>query len=323
MCGGRRRAFPSDAAFDRFRGVGVKYVVVHERLYRFGSLRCDHRGPRRTIGSDSLRTFRPGGRASPRSTRSPPAPFMTDARAAAATTGLLLLLVALTALAVAPAHVNHDAAWYLYVVRHWLDGATLYRDVVDTNPPLIIWLSTPAVWIAALTGWPATALFKAFVFAVAAASLLIVRDIVRRTWPDREFLIVAGAVFVTLPFVKADFGQREHLAVLLTLPYVVAAATPHGQPAPTNSMGDRDGRRARLCDQASLSGCVAGGRDRRPDRIGSQGPSPARAHGRHRDRDRLCGRGRDLHSGVLRCRRSGAARLRRVEFTGSRIAQAP
>ena len=117
---------------------------------------------------------------------------MTDARAAAATTGLLLLLVALTALAVAPAHVNHDAAWYLYVVRHWLDGATLYRDVVDTNPPLIIWLSTPAVWIAALTGSPATALFKAFVFAVAAASLLIVRDLVRRTWPDREFVIVAG-----------------------------------------------------------------------------------------------------------------------------------
>jgi hypothetical protein len=159
---------------------------------------------------------------------------MTDAQARpaltakSATTGLLLLLVALSVIAVGPAHLNHDAAWYLYVVQRWLGGATLYRDVVDTNPPLIIWLSTPAVWVAGLIGWPATALFKMFVFAVAAVSLTTVRGIVRRAWPDREFLIVAAAVFVALPFVKADFGQREHLAVLLTLPYVVAAARSAG-----------------------------------------------------------------------------------------------
>jgi hypothetical protein len=156
---------------------------------------------------------------------------MTDSQASAAlgaTTGLLLLLVALTVLAVWPAHINHDAAWYLYMVQRWLRGAALYRDVVDTNPPLIIWLSVPAVWLAGVTGGAATASFKVFVFGVAAASQLAVRAIVRRAWPDREFLIVSAAVFVALPFVKADFGQREHLAVLLTMPYVVAAAARAG-----------------------------------------------------------------------------------------------
>ena len=80
---------------------------------------------------------------------------MTDSKATSApiaTTGLLLLLVALTVMAVGPAHLNHDAAWYLYVVERWPGGATLYRDVLDTNPPLIVWLSTPAVWAAGLAG---------------------------------------------------------------------------------------------------------------------------------------------------------------------------
>ena len=134
------------------------------------------------------------------------------------------LLAALCALAAGPSYVNHDAAWYLYVVRRLWDGATLYRDVIDTNPPLIVWASAPPVLAGWLTGISVAAAFKTYVFAFAAAALLVVDAIVRRTWRDHRFLLVTGAAFVTLPFVKTDFGQREHFAVLLTLPYVVAAA---------------------------------------------------------------------------------------------------
>jgi hypothetical protein len=138
----------------------------------------------------------------------------------------VLLLAGLCALAAGPAYANHDAAWYLYVGRRWLDGAALYRDAIDTNPPLIIWLSTLPVWIAGLGGWPATALFKGFVFVVAPASLFALRTIVRRAWPSREFILMTSAAFAALPFVRGDFGQREHFAVLFTMPYVFAAAAP-------------------------------------------------------------------------------------------------
>lgn len=134
------------------------------------------------------------------------------------------LLAALCALAVGPSYVNHDAAWYLYVVRRLWEGAALYRDVIDTNPPLIVWASAPPVFAGWLTGISVPATFKVYVFAIAAAALLAVDAIVRRTWRDHRFVLVTGAAFVTLPFVKTDFGQREHFAVLLTLPYVVAAA---------------------------------------------------------------------------------------------------
>ena len=32
--------------------------------------------------------------------------------------------------------INHDTAWYLYATRAWLDGAQLYVDIVEVNPPL-------------------------------------------------------------------------------------------------------------------------------------------------------------------------------------------
>src|SRR5687767_5696260 len=134
------------------------------------------------------------------------------------------VLVALCALAAGPSYVNHDAAWYLYVVRRLWEGATLYHDVIDTNPPLIVWASAPPVLAGWLTGISVPAAFKVYVFAFGVATLLAIDAIVRRTWRDHRFLLVTGAAFVTLPFVKSDFGQREHFAVLLTLPYVVAAA---------------------------------------------------------------------------------------------------
>lgn len=139
---------------------------------------------------------------------------------------LWLLLAALCLAAVGPAYVNHDAAWYLYMVERWRDGASLYRDVVDTNPPLIIWLMAPPVLLARVTDIGAPLLFKLYVFTIAAAAMLATGRIVRRGLPAREFILVTLVVFVCLPFAKGDFGQREHFALLLTMPYILAAAVP-------------------------------------------------------------------------------------------------
>lgn len=108
----------------------------------------------------------------------------------------------------------------------WLDGATLYRDIVDTNPPLIVFLTAIPVSIARALGLPEPAVFKAFVFAAggmsAAASLPSIR---RMTASDpSRFVLFTLLVFVLFPFVKSDFGQREHLAVMLVMPYVLGTA---------------------------------------------------------------------------------------------------
>jgi hypothetical protein len=140
---------------------------------------------------------------------------------------IIALLALLSATVVAVSYVNHDAAWYLYMARKTLQGARVYRDVVDTNPPLIVWLTMVPEWIAR-AGVPDVALFKAYVSTIALVSLGVSARISTRAWAGvhdhfRGFF-VAGLVFAALPFVKSDFGQREHFAVLMTLPYVMSAA---------------------------------------------------------------------------------------------------
>jgi hypothetical protein len=109
----------------------------------------------------------------------------------------------------------------------WLDGATLYRDIVDTNPPLIVFLTAIPVSIARALGLPEPAVFKAFVFAVGGMSTAASIPSIRRMTaiePSR-FVLFTVLVFVLFPFVKSDFGQREHLAVMLVMPYVLGTAS--------------------------------------------------------------------------------------------------
>ncbi len=135
--------------------------------------------------------------------------------------GLLSLAI------IAPAYLNHDDAWYLYMGRRALDGGTLYRDVIDTNPPLIIYLMLPAVWVAGHLGLGVAAVFKAYVYVACIASLLV-------SWRLLSFidgvsaagrrLIMTVFVFAMLPMARViEFGQREHFMAMLTMPYVLAA----------------------------------------------------------------------------------------------------
>ncbi len=123
---------------------------------------------------------------------------------------------------------NHDMAWLLYVAGRALDGATLYVDVIEINPPLIIFLSMVAELIARLTGiWNIT-VFRLLVLGLAATSLLLATPLLRellgegRRLARHALLLVVVVSFVALP--GMEFGQREHLAMLLTLPYTLAVA---------------------------------------------------------------------------------------------------
>jgi hypothetical protein len=100
------------------------------------------------------------------------------------------------------------------------------RDIVAANPPLIWWLSLIPNGVARLLGIPAIGAFRFFVFAVALASLLACNWImaIDRLSMARRGLFLVTAAFVLTISVQRDFGQREHLAVALVLPYVLATA---------------------------------------------------------------------------------------------------
>ena len=111
-------------------------------------------------------------------------------------------------------------------------GARLYGNIADTNPPLIVFLTWPALWLADLLRVPPTSAFSLYTIAGATTTLLVSIRLLLRIWPNASVelrgLFVATIAFCLMPFVKTDFGQREHLMVLLTLPYILMAAAPDG-----------------------------------------------------------------------------------------------
>lgn len=118
----------------------------------------------------------------------------------------------------------YDAAWFLYVAQGLLDGGELYRDFVEVNPPLAIWLTVPVVILSRVTGLAPVETFYGMFFATTAVSLLLVRRYLAMIrgvpdWAPGLVLVLLAAAFLFIP--GRSFGQREHLLVLLFMPWFV------------------------------------------------------------------------------------------------------
>lgn len=122
-------------------------------------------------------------------------------------------------------YLNHDVAWVLHSSGRLLDGGIFGEDIVAANPPLIWWISAIPQAVSRLLGIDAIYLFRIMVFAISAVVLLDFHKSLLKYFPPIQTAIIL-VIFSMLISVGADrnFGQREHLAVLFLLPYILRAA---------------------------------------------------------------------------------------------------
>jgi hypothetical protein len=131
-------------------------------------------------------------------------------------------LAGLTVLAEFRSVLRPDVAFLLYAARRVLDGARLYIDVVEINPPLIVAVNLPAVLLARLFGISAISAYRLMVLLVVllsvGASGAMLRHIVRSDGSRRWLVLLVALVLLPMP--AADYGEREHLLLAVLLPYV-------------------------------------------------------------------------------------------------------
>jgi hypothetical protein len=142
-----------------------------------------------------------------------------------------ILAGALVLLAMVPEFLSRtipDTAWLLYVAGRVTQGARLYVDLVDVNPPLVVWLDIPVVLGARALGIPDLTAYRIFVLLVVLGSVAACGWLLRRFLladaPERRRVVLLLLLFAALPLSRADFGEREHLMLALTLPYLLLAA---------------------------------------------------------------------------------------------------
>jgi hypothetical protein len=119
--------------------------------------------------------------------------------------------------------IGHDQSWYLISVQKILAGARPYVDVIELNPPLNFYLVMPPVFLAERLGALPEHAFVAYVVALACASTIWARHLLRKLpgIPAGHANAAAiGALLSTTALVVFDFGQRDVLLVIFTLPYL-------------------------------------------------------------------------------------------------------
>lgn len=119
--------------------------------------------------------------------------------------------------------LKDDVAWLLYVARKWLGGQRLYEDLVEVNPPLIIWIYAIPAWISQHFNWEpklvAIPFFAALVLASAWWTACLLHGRAALFAHRLPSFAVIGTLLLLLPGV--EFGQREHLLAASVLPYLV------------------------------------------------------------------------------------------------------
>jgi hypothetical protein len=163
-----------------------------------------------------------------------PAPSFVRPAVTAISVSLLLIVLGIVLFTMLRSPLKDDIAWLLYVARRWLAGRELYVDVVEVNPPLIVWISAIPIWLAGVlridAQFTAIPFFVASVLACAwwTASLLQGSG---KLFEDRLPVFAAiGTVLLVVP--AGDLGQREHLLVAAILPYLALFARSLGGEAP-------------------------------------------------------------------------------------------
>lgn len=127
----------------------------------------------------------------------------------------LVVLVALVQQAFSS--IDCDVSWLITVAERWLDGATLYRDIEEVNPPASVLLYVPAVALARLLALPPEPATVLLVTALAGASIFHTGRLLSLSTDHRDALIAAAA-FALLVLPADLFAQREHVALIAGLP---------------------------------------------------------------------------------------------------------
>lgn len=135
------------------------------------------------------------------------------------------LLVVLAAVPEFAGRTLPDTGWLLYAAGELLNGATLYVDLVEVNPPLIVWLNTIPVALARVASLSPILVYRVLVLALVACSIVVSGRLVERGAPEESDgwrrALVLLLLFGALTMAREDYGEREHLLLALALPFVL------------------------------------------------------------------------------------------------------
>ena len=121
--------------------------------------------------------------------------------------------------------LNWDVGTLLSASNKLLSGGSYVKDFFTPNPPMILYLYSLPLILSKLFSLKIVITFRGYIFILASFSIALCAILTRNIFSNQDrmlestFLIALTAVFLVLPM--HEFGQREHLLVIMSLPYLL------------------------------------------------------------------------------------------------------
>lgn len=129
--------------------------------------------------------------------------------------------------------VGSDVTWQMWIGHQLGGGVRLYRDIIETNPPLWFWMAVPIDWLSALIHVRSDHVLILVIGCFAALSLSATDRILPPMKAPRRALLLGFAALILVAMPWVEFGQREQIALIATLPYAaLIAARRNGRSVP-------------------------------------------------------------------------------------------
>lgn len=123
--------------------------------------------------------------------------------------------------------ISGDITWLMQVGKRLLAGGHYYRDFVEVNPPMAIYLYLIPVMLSAILNINFIVSVTVYIFGVATLSWLICCYLFTKLFNSTDQairyiteIVLAFALFILPAYA---FGQREHFLVMFMMPYLLLA----------------------------------------------------------------------------------------------------
>ena len=116
--------------------------------------------------------------------------------------------------------LNPDVSWFLVAAGRMLDGGGYARDFFEINMPLAIAAYVPPQLLSRLSGWSIAHAMAAWTTLLAAQCAWLCLRLAPVGHGVQRALHAFWLLFVLIFLPLKDFGQREHLATMLFLPFL-------------------------------------------------------------------------------------------------------
>lgn len=124
--------------------------------------------------------------------------------------------------------INHDTAVLLYIAKVWLGGGKLYVDAIDMNTPLVFVLHLLPEALSKLTGLQGATMLVACLGLGIATSFIACRRVLAGSLDPAhatsDALLPLLLLFLLIVYPNNTFGQREHIMLVLAMPYLLIAS---------------------------------------------------------------------------------------------------